>query len=259
MDLEKKGWLFLNLLIRDIHNRYSGGILGAGWLLFQPLLTLGIFYVVFSTIFKVRIPEADGVGFLAFVALGLWPWMAFQDALLKGTMAISGNAALVKKVSFPNELLVYSSIVSTYLVHVLGMLIVIIALHLFVMPLHLAFIPALLLLLGVMLLLTLALALFIAPLQVFFRDIDQFVAPLLAMAFYATPILYPARMVPDWLQNLLWLNPMTYFVERSRGMLLHGVVMFGWADLIMLLACVLIFWIAHRFFARLAGYFDDYL
>jgi hypothetical protein len=42
-------------------------------------------------------------------------------------------------------------------------------------------------------------------------------------------------------------------------MLLHGVVTFGWADLIVLLACVLIFWIAHRFFARLAGYFDDYL
>lgn len=259
MDLEKKGWLFLNLLIREIHNRYSGGIVGAGWLLLQPLLTLAIYFVVFTTIFKVRVPEVEGLGFLAFVALGLWPWMAFQEALIKGTKAIAGNAELVKKVSFPNELLVYAAVFSTYFVHLLGMLIVIIALHLFVMPLHLGFIPLLLLLFGLMLLLTLALTLFIAPLQVIFRDTDQFVAPLLAMAFYATPILYPARMVPEWLQNLIWLNPMTYFVERSRGLLMQGVVQVGLTDLVMLLVCAAIFWMARVFFVRLAGYFDDYL
>lgn len=259
MDLEKKAWLFLNLLVRDLHNRYSGGILGAGWLLLQPLLTLAIFYVVFSAVFKIRIPEADGIQFLAFVALGLWPWMVLQDGLTRGTRAITGNAALVKKVSFPNELLVHASVGSTCLVHLLGLSVVVIAVNFLVMPLHLALLPLVLLLLGVLLLLTLALTLLVAALQVFFRDVDQFVSPLLAMTFYATPILYPARMVPDWLQGLLWLNPMTYFVETSREMLMRGVVDPGWRDLIMLLGCALAFWLAHRFFARLSGYFDDYL
>lgn len=259
MEIHKQGWLFVNLTLREIHNRYSGGLLGAGWLLLQPLLTLALFYFVFSTIFKVKIPEAGENGFLVFVALGLWPWMAFQESLMKGGAAIAGNASLVKKVAFPNQLLVYSAVCSSFFIHLIGMIFVMVALHFLVMPLHLELIPVLFVLMGILLIFTLAFSLLLSPLQVLFRDVDQFIAPLLTMVFYLTPILYPARMVPDWLQGLLWLNPMTYFVERSRQLLMFGQIDLGIIDLSMLGAGLLVFWGAHSFFKRLAGYFDDYL
>ncbi len=102
-------WLFLNLLTREIRNRYVGSASGLFWLVLHPMILLGLYAVVFSFIFKVKLPGLETEGFVTFVAIGLWPWLAFQEAVQRGATALTGNAALIKKAAFPREMVVWAA------------------------------------------------------------------------------------------------------------------------------------------------------
>ena len=89
------GWAFFK---RELTNRFSGTLLGAGWAFVQPLALLAVYGFVFEAVFRVRLPAALDVPYLLFVALGLWPWLAFSDGVSRGMAAVVANGALVKKV-----------------------------------------------------------------------------------------------------------------------------------------------------------------
>ena len=91
-------WLFVNFLRREISDRYIGSVSGLSWILLQPLALLAIYGFVFAVIFRVNIPEMQGRAFIEFVALGLWPWLAFQEGVQRGPMSIQAAAGLIKKV-----------------------------------------------------------------------------------------------------------------------------------------------------------------
>lgn len=258
-EIWRQRWLLLNLANREISNRYVGSASGLFWALLHPLVLLAIYAVVFATIFKVKFPELGRFDFTTFVALGLWPWLMFQEGVQRGAMAVQANANLVKKVAFPSEILVYAASGATWLIHLVGYGLVLLVLSVFFTPVGLAGLPVVLLLLITLMLFTLALALVLAALQVLFRDVEQFLTPILMVWFYATPILYPANLVPDWLQSAIRLNPVSYFVERIRHLLMEG----GWqpmpGDFYALLGCLFLLWLARRFYNRLSPYFEDFL
>lgn len=252
-------WLLFSLASREIRNRYVGSASGLFWALLHPLVLLAIYAVVFATIFKVKFPELGRFDFTTFVALGLWPWLMFQEGVQRGAMAVQGNANLVKKVAFPSEILVYASTGATWLIHLTGYGLVLLVLSLFFTPVNPAGLPVMFLLLFTVLLFSVALALILAALQVLFRDIEQFLIPILMVWFYATPILYPTTLVPDWLQTAIHLNPVSYFVERIRELLMGGDWRIAAGDLFALLGSLLLLWLARKFFNRLAPYFEDFL
>jgi lipopolysaccharide transport system permease protein len=70
---------------QDLSTRFQGNVGGLAWAFAAPVLQLGIFYFVFTQIFKARVPGLEGVGYLAFLALGFWPWFAFSEAVGGGT------------------------------------------------------------------------------------------------------------------------------------------------------------------------------
>src|SRR5262245_60149852 len=107
--------LLKQMVMRDITSRFAGTTIGAVWSLINPLILLGLYTLVFSYIYRVRLQQADGVGFIPFVFCGMWPWMAFQEACLRSVSVIVDNAQLMKRVRFPSELLVASVVFSTFL------------------------------------------------------------------------------------------------------------------------------------------------
>ena len=115
--------LLMTMVRREIGARFAGSSLGGLWSLIQPAIMLGLYTMVFSLIY--RIPEVEGGhGFPEFVFCGLWPWLAFQEACTRSVSAITSNANLVKKLQFPSELLVISSVVSSFVVQGVGFLLV---------------------------------------------------------------------------------------------------------------------------------------
>lgn len=255
----RQRWLLAAFVGREIRSRYVGSLGGVLWVLVHPLILLGIYALLFRSIFRVSFPEIEQHPFVAFVAVGLWPWLAFQEGVQRGSQAIRANAALVRKVAFPHELLVVAAVAATFAVHLLGFMLALAALAAFGVQVAASGLPLLAGVLALMFCLAVASALLLAALQAFIPDVEQFLGPAFAVLFYATPILYPSSAVPEWLRQVMVFNPLLHFVEPARQALLFEVVAPAWPTLLLWVAAPLLLFPALWFFRRLSPYFEDFL
>jgi ABC-type polysaccharide/polyol phosphate export permease len=223
--------LLINLVLRELRGRYKRSALGWGWSLINPLATVLIFWVVFSSFLKIDPPRGDPSelkSFVMFLVCGLLPYRFFSDSMIGSSETLIGNANLVKKVYFPRELLVVSSVgalLVTFLIE-LGVLgtVLLVGFGNMVLP----WIPVVLALVALEVCFVLGIALVIAPLNVYLRDVKHFVAIGLQLAFYSTPIVYPIRLVPKnasilgvdiAARDIYELNPLVTIVKCFRAVL----------------------------------------
>lgn len=250
--------LLRELITRDIQNRYAGSLMGVLWALVHPIAMLAVYAVVFEYIFSVRVPNAmPSQPYVLFVAVALWPWLAFAESLSRSTVAVQNHGALVKKVAFPHELLVYSAVLSSFAIQASGFAVVLVALGLAGYAVNAWALPLVLAGLFVLLLMAASLGLVLASLQVFIRDVEQLLTQIMSVLFYATPILYPLASVPAWMAQVMQWNPLVHVLEPIRAALL-GTGNFTLALLGgMLVICMVGFYLARRFFLKLSPHFED--
>jgi ABC-type polysaccharide/polyol phosphate export permease len=251
--------LYLSFVRRELFNRYAGSATGAAWALLHPLAQLAVLSFVFSQIFRIGIEgRPGGSSYTAFVAVALWPWLMFSDSLSRGLGAVTGNGELVKKVAFPHVLLVAASVSACYLVHIAGFVAVLVALAVFGDGIRLSGLPWVLLLLVPHFLFSLGLACALAALQTFLKDVEHVVSVVLAIVFYATPIVYPASLVPERYRDLFAANPLAFYSERFRDFILMGAHPAA-GDLIALAGCAVVAGGGYWLFQRLSPYFEELL
>ena len=223
----------------------------------HPLALLGVYHFVFTTVCRTRGFGAQS--FLLFVAVALWPWLAAQEGLQRGTVSLANYAGLIRKVAFPHELAVYASVAATFALHFVGYVFVLIVLALFGEPVRF---EGLVLAIPVWLVLAIAtagLALALSSLQVFIRDVEHVLMPVLMILMYLTPILYPLALVPESLRAWVAANPFGWIVDRLRAALLDGRLAIEWGDAIAVLGAVAIFAAGRWMFRRLSPYFEDFV
>ena len=249
--------LFRNFLRRELFSRYLGSISGLAWALLHPLALLAVYHFVFTTVF--RTGAMNGKSFLMFVAVALWPWLAAQEALQRGTASIAGYAGLIRKVAFPHQIVVYASVAATLALQFAGYLTVLVVLAAFGEPVHF---EGLLLAVPLWLILAVAvtgLALALAALQVFIRDVEHILMPVLMILMYLTPILYPLSLVPDGMKPWVAANPFGYLVDRLRDALLDGRLALQWGDAIAVVVALGLFTGGRWLFLRLSPHFEDFV
>lgn len=252
-------WLLWAFTRREIADRYTGSLAGAAWALAHPLALLAIYAFVFTAVFRVQLPPTvSGAGYTAFVAVTLWPWLMVSDALLRGSGAVQANAALVRKVAFPHRLVVYASVLATFMVHLVGYVLVIAVLRALGEPIAITALPAAICILAALLLGTLGCAVFLAATQVLVRDVSQVLGVVLMLLFYATPVLYPVALVPEKIRPWLVANPLVPVFERLREILLSNSGL-RWADLAILAVALVLFAAGTWVFERLSPFFEDFL
>ena len=250
---------FRQLVSRAIRTDYLENLTGFAWLVIQPLLLLAVYSFVFTTIFKARVPDSGGIGFVPYLAIAFWPWTAFSESVLRASNSVSANAALIGKVAIPSEMIPLSTVTATIVMHMAGYLAVLLVIQLLGTP---VFWPGLLLALPLLFLLFLfaaGLALLISALQVFIRDVAQILPPLMTFWFFTTPILYSSSVLPEKFAVAMKFNPMTWYVERLRDFLLYRDFTLSWYDLAVPLFTLLVLWAGLRFFRRISPHFEDFL
>ena len=169
--------LFANFFRRELRERYLGSTSALLWAFVQPLMMLAVYYFVFTRVF--RTAAFDGKSFLLFVAVALWPWLAAQEGLVRATVAIPSYSALIRKVAFPHELVVYASVAATFALQFAGYIVVLLVLFAFGEPVRfegLAVAIPVWLTLGIG---VTGIALALSALEVFIRDVEHVLAPLL--------------------------------------------------------------------------------
>lgn len=211
--------LILTLVAREMKTRYRGSVLGYFWSFLNPLLLLGVYTAVFSTIFQPRV--AGVTPYALFLFVGLLPWTWFAGCLTECTTVFADNASLMKKVPLVAEALPMVKVLSHGLHFLLGLPVVLAALaftgHLRWTAL-LAVVP--------LLLQTVALAglgLLVASASVYFRDLKDLLTNLLNLLFFATPIIYVLDMLPvPWMKTAIALNPLTHLWRLWQEPLFFG-------------------------------------
>jgi ABC-type polysaccharide/polyol phosphate export permease len=249
--------LFTNFFRRELFSRYLGSVSGLAWAFLHPLALLAVYHFVFTTVF--RAGAMNGKSFLVFVAVALWPWLAAQEALQRGTVSIAGYAGLIRKVAFPHELIVYASVGATLALQFVGYLAVLLVLALFGEPVRFEGLPLAIALWIVLAVAVTGIALALSALQVFIRDIEHILLPVLMILMYLTPILYPLSLVPENVRPWVAANPFGYLVERMRDALLDGRLALSWGDGVAVLVAAVLFAGGRWIFMRLSPHFEDFV
>ncbi|WP_196603705.1 ABC transporter permease [Pectinatus haikarae] len=216
----KKGykykWLLYELVNRDLKIKYRRSILGYLWSLLNPLLMMAILTIVFSSFFRFDIPN-----YPVYLLCGQLIYGFFSESSNIAMNSVINNSSLIKKVYMPKYIFPVATIVSAfvnYFFSLLALMIVMLVtkvkltMALFLVPLPLLYI----------LFFSLGIGMLLSTLAVFFRDIVHLYGVLLTGWMYLTPIFYPMSMVPEFVRKIIYLNPLYYFIEIFREIVLYG-------------------------------------
>lgn len=210
-------WAYRELLwvltTRDIKVRYKQTVLGAGWAIIQPVMTMVVFSIIFGRFAKM---PSEGFPYPVFVYAGLLPWMFFANALTRAGSSVVGSAHLVSKVYFPRLIIPLSSI-GTGVVDLAISTAVLFVIMLYFGVEWSANLLAAPLLLVLVVFLALGVGTLIAALNVAYRDFSYLTPFLVQLWMFATPVIYPASLVPERWHWLLYLNPMSGIIEGFRS------------------------------------------
>ena len=210
--------LTLSFALRDIKARYKQTALGAAWAVLQPLSLMVVFTLVFSRFARV---SSDGVPYPIFSYTALIFWSFFSVTVSQGTVAITANASLVRKIYFPRETLLISIIISAAMdlaiaaVIFAGML----AYYRISLTWAIVWLPVVLMVQTVFALGVICVS---SAVQAYYRDVGHALPLFLQMWMFATPVAYPLSAVPDGLLPFYVLNPMTPVIDGYRRVILHG-------------------------------------
>lgn len=203
---------------RDIRVRYKQSLLGGLWAILQPVSLMLMFTLVFSIFAPL---PTETVPYPIFSYTALLPWTFFATSITFSVTSLTNNMHLITKIYFPREILPLAAVGTSLLDMGIASIILVGLMLFYQVPFSLTMLLFPLLLL-VQIALTLGIAFFASAINVFYRDI-RFIVPLsIQLWMYASPIIYPLKIVPAQYLPLYMLNPMAGLIEGYRSILLHG-------------------------------------
>jgi len=216
--IKKYKYLIQDLVTRDIKTKYRRSALGVIWSVLNPLMMMLVLTAVFSNIFRFDIKD-----FPIYYLTGSLIFNFVSEATSFSLTSILGAAGLIKKVYipkyiFPLEKCLFSfvNMLFSFIAVIVVFLILGIEQHwsiiMFPIPLLYTFI------------FSLGLSLVLSTLNVFFRDTGHLWSVFVTAWMYVTPIIYPMSILPDWMVNIVYLNPLYYYVEYFRNVMVYGIV-----------------------------------
>ena len=250
--------MFKFFLRKEITDRYLGNSSALLWIVVHPLITLLIYNFVFGTIFGSRIPDLPEDAFITYLAVGLWPWMAFSESILNSITSVISRKDLLGKVKVDLRHVVLAGTTANFILHGIGFVVIILILMLFgrltpTIDLLLLLIPVLLLFI-----MAVALSFIFAAFYVFYRDLKQIVSALLPLLFFCTPIIYSWSIVPEQAKPYFMLNPLLPIFNFIHDVV-FGLNALNWLNIsYVFIGSIFVLIIGERFFQKLAPRFDDF-
>lgn len=211
--------MIFSLVKKDLRGRYKGSVLGFLWTFINPLMQL----IVYTFVFTVILPtDVDRYYLHLFVAL--IPWIFFSSSITGGASSVVAQKDLIKKIYFPREVIPISYVTSCF-VNMLLCFIIIFLVMLFTSSVwNFAAILCLPVVWIVEYLLALGMAMLSSAITVYFRDLEHILGIISMVWMYMTPVLYSIDLIPERLQKLYRLNPMTSVIMAYRDILYYGQV-----------------------------------
>jgi lipopolysaccharide transport system permease protein len=250
-------WRYKELLYffvwRDIKVRYKQTIVGIGWAIFQPFVTMIVFSVFFGALAKM---PSEGVPYPIFVYTGLLFWQFFSSSLSETSNTLISNASIVTKVYFPRILLPIADTATKFADFFFSSLI------LAGMMIYYGYTPSISSIVVVPIIIAISFlaavggGLFLASINVKYRDIRYILPFFIQLLLFVTPVIYPSSIAGKY-SWILAINPMTGVIKAARASIL-GTTPVNWQLLgISFIAVLILFAIGIYFFKKTERYFAD--
>ena len=212
-----KGIIF-NFAKSDLKIRYRNSVLGIFWSLIEPLLMLGVLFVVFSTMFKFEIPN-----FPIYLLVGIVCYNFFKNGTVFALNSLSNRSTLMTQIYFPRSIPAISSGITAAIMLILELVVlaIFIVIFQFAPPITILFLP---LILALLFLLVLGIALPLSVLNVKYKDTEFIWMVIVHAGFFLTPIFYQFDMMPVQVQNVLQFSPMVQIVTMAHHVVLYGTL-----------------------------------
>lgn len=251
--------LICSMAYREIIGRYRGSIIGLAWSFFNPLLMLTVYTFVFSVVFKAKWNSDFGGGqgeFAVILFAGMIVFNIFAECFNRSPAMILSNANYVKKIVFPLEILpcvvlgnaIFHGVISLFVLFIAQLIVF----H--TIPWTFLFLPLIMLpfIFGLM-----GLSWILSAVGVYLRDLSQLVGLLTTVLMFTSPLFFPLSALPERLQPFLMLNPLAYFIEETRAVVIFGNSPSWWALGIAYVVTLLISFVGFAFFQKTRKGFAD--
>lgn len=245
---------------REVLGRYRGASFGLAWSVISPFLMLAVYAFAFGEVMKSRWPHEVGGNhpYAVILFAGLIVHGFFAECITRAPTLIVSNPNFVKRVVFPLDIMpwpmvlsaLFHALVNTAVLSVL-MLVTEHTLHVTFLLLPLIFLPLMLLTLGV--------SWFLASFGVFFRDIAQVMPVVSTALLFLSSAIVPVSILPERLQVIFHLNPLTFFIDQARAVALVGIAPNWGALALALVGGFFAAWLGHAWFMVTQRGFADVL
>lgn len=216
--------LIFKMTHREIIGRYKGSMMGLAWSFFNPLLMLVIYTFVFSVVFKAKWgvgPDGGRGEFAVILFTGMIVFNIFAECINRAPSLMLSNASYVKKIVFPLEIIPWIAL-GNALFHALVSFIILLIAQLFIVgsipwtivALPLIMLPFIAALMGV--------SWGLAAVGVYLRDLGQLMGIITTVLMFTSPLFFPLSSLPASIQPYLALNPLAYFIEQTRAVMIFG-------------------------------------
>ena len=262
----KKGWqaidlgelrqyrdLFYFLVARDIKVKYKQTVLGGLWAIIQPFFSMVVFTLFFGKLAKI---PSDGVPYPIFNFTAMVAWIYFANAVTGSGNSLIGNTNLISKVYFPRVIIPLTPVLGGLLDFSIAFVVLIGMMFYFhIYPTAMTvFVPFLVVL---MMFTAGGVGMILAALNAKYRDIRYTIPFLVQLWMFASPVVYPASMVPEKYRLIYALNPMTGVIEGFRSVLLGTVTFPTQMILVSTTVSVALFTIGMFYFRQVERHFAD--
>lgn len=248
--------LFFYFAWRDVKVRYKQTVIGASWVILQPLSQMIIFTVFFNKVAGIGSGNS-AVPYAIFSYTGLLFWNLFNGSITRVSNSMVDNQGVITKIYFPRIILPFSSVIVGLIDFLFAFLVFAGLMIWFKFPptweAVVLLIPAILF----TCLTALGVGMFFAALNVKYRDVKQIVPFLLSVGLFVTPVIYPVTSIPQKFQWLLYLNPMTAIINMMRSSFLHTSPINWPLTYLSLAVCMIAFIIGFAYFKSTEREFAD--
>ena len=207
------------MALQEIRAKYAGSALGIGWNIIHPIVSIFVFWIVFSFGFKV--PPPNNIPFLSWFFCAFAVWLVFNDSLMSASNSLLRNRNLIKKLVFPAQILPLISVVSSLINSLILIVLLLVVLLIQGVPLSLFSLQAVYYLIACAFL-CLGISWFFSAASILLKDMGQILTIILQILFWATPIFYNLEMFPANVRIYWKLNPVYYLTEGFRDSFLYN-------------------------------------
>lgn len=264
LDLFESFWghkaLILQMTKREVIGRYRGSVMGLLWSFLNPVLMLAVYTLVFGVVFKARWGAESGskADFAIILFVGMIIHSLLAECVNRAPGLMLSNVNYIKKVVFPLDILPWVTMASALFHAMVSIGVLLIFFVLVHQYLHWTaiFFP---LLLVPYVLFVMGLSWFLSATGVYLRDLGQITGLATTVLMFLSPIFFPASALPQEYRLLMHLNPLTFVIEQSRGVLIWGKLP-DWSGLAAYLAFgVVTAWAGFYWFQKTRKGFADVL